>query len=75
MTVPIATKFGRMVTYLERLNHKVIQRPEHVVLQSHVTNENHYISTTTVPMATKLGKMVPDIDGLLLIKSHNPLIT
>ena len=52
-------------------NHKVTQRPDHVVLQCHVTNENHYISTTRVPMATKLGRMVTCLDGLLKITSHN----
>ena len=26
---------------------------DHMILQGHMTNENHYISTATVPMATK----------------------
>ena len=34
-----------------------------MVLPSHVTNENNYISTTRVPMATKLGRMVAHLDG------------
>ena len=44
--------------------------------QPHVTNENNYFSTTTpLLMATKLGRMVTYLDGLLPIKSHDPLIT
>ena len=71
----MATKLGRMVTYLEGLpNHKVTQRPYHVVLQIHVTNKNH-ISTIRVPTVTKLRRIVAPFDGLLHIKSHNPLIT
>ena len=37
----------------------------HVVFWSHVTNENHYIFTTTtrVSIATKIGKMVTYLDG------------
>ena len=33
-----------------------------------------YISTTTVPMTTKLDRMVAYLDGLLPIKSHDPLL-
>ena len=32
-------------------------------------------STTRVSMATKLGKMATYLNGFLLIKSHEPLIT
>ena len=46
-----------------------------MVLKGHVTEENHYISTTRVPMATKLDKMITYFDGLLPIKSHDSLIT
>ena len=46
----------------------------HVVLQDHMTNENHYISTARVPMTTKLVRMVNYLDGLLPLKSHHPLI-
>ena len=37
----------------ETPNHKVILRFNQVILQGHLTNKNHYISTTRVPMATK----------------------
>ena len=40
-----------------------MESPDHVVLPSHVTNENDYISTTRVPMATKLGRMVAHLDS------------
>ena len=43
--------------------------------QDHVTNGKHRPSTTRVPMATKLGRMITYLDGLLPIKSHDPLIT
>ena len=46
-----------------------------MVLQGHVTKKAHYISTTRVPMATKLGRMVIYLDGILSLKSKNPLIT
>ena len=34
----------------------------------------YHISTTAVPMTTKLGRMVTYLEGLLPIKSHDPLI-
>ena len=46
-----------------------------MVLQGHVTNKNHYISTTRVSMATKLGGMIASLDELQPIISHDPLIT
>ena len=46
-----------------------------MVLQGHVTSKNHDISTTRVPIATKLGRMITYLDGLLPIKSCDPLIT
>ena len=56
-------------------NHEVMQHPDHVILQSHLTNENHYIFTAGVLMATKLGWIVAHFIGLLPIKLHDPLIT
>ena len=43
-------------------------------LKSHNTNEKHHISTSRVPMTTKLGRMVTCVEGLLPMKSHDPLI-
>ena len=43
--------------------------------QNHPKNWKHYISITRVSMATKLGRSVTCLDGLLPIKSNNPLIT
>ena len=54
-------------------NDKVTWPFDHVVLWDHVTNQKHF-STTTVPKATKLGKMINYLDGLLHIKSDDPLI-
>ena len=39
-----------------------------------MTNENHDISPTRVPMATKLGRVKTYLDGVLSIKSLDPLI-
>ena len=51
------------------------QHSVHVVLQCHVTNKNHYISSTKVSMATKLDRMVTYFERLLTIKSFYALIT
>ena len=56
-------------------NHKMTQHSVHVVLQCHVTNKNHYISSTRVLMATKLDRMVTHFERLLIIKSFYALIT
>ena len=56
-------------------NNKVSQCPDHMILKSHVTNENHYISTTKVPLATKLGRMVTYFERLLTIKLYYTLVT
>ena len=45
-----------------------------MVLQGHVTNRNYYTSTTKESMATKSDSTITYLDGLLPIKSHNPLI-
>ena len=71
----MATKYGRMVTYLEKLLTIKIFNTFFVVLQGHVTNENHYISTTRVPMTTKLGRMITYLDGIQPIKPHDPRIS
>ena len=57
------------------LSHKVTQPFGHVVLQDHVTNQNHYICTTTLPITTKLGTMVNYVGGFLTIKPHDPFNT
>ena len=60
---------------LEGWCHKVRQHSDNVVLRSHVTNENYYISTTRVPMAIILDRMLTYLDGLLPITSLGFLIT
>ena len=45
-----------------------MQRPDHLVFQSLITNGNH-IFPARVPIATKPGRMVTQFDGLLPIKS------
>ena len=42
-----------------------------MVLQNHLTNQNHYISTTTLPTATKLCKVVAYLEALLLKKLYD----
>ena len=39
------------------------------------TSQSKNISTTTISLVNKLGRMVTYLDGLLPIKSHDPLIT
>ena len=51
------------------------ERSDHMVLQSHVTNKNHYISATRVLMATKVGRTVAYFESLLTIKLFYALIT
>ena len=51
------------------------QHFDHVVLWDHMTNQNHYIFTTTAPMATKLGRMVTNLEQLLAILLLYPLVT
>ena len=45
-----------------------------MVLLVHMTNKNHYISSTTVPLTTKLGRMMTCLDGFLPKRSYEPLI-
>ena len=49
----------------ETLNQTALKHFDHVFLKDHVTNESHYIFTTTVSMATKIERMVTYLDGLL----------
>ena len=44
-----------------------------MVLQNHLINKNHHISTDRVPLATKLGGMITYLNGFQPIKSHDPL--
>ena len=55
------------------LTHIITWHFDHLVLEDHVTNENHCITITTVPMATKLGRMVTYLERFQHIKLHNPL--
>ena len=55
-------------------NHKVTQHSVYVVLQSHTTNKNHFISSIRVPMATRIGRMVTYFERLLTIKPFFALI-
>ena len=64
----------RMVTYFEWLLTIKWHNTVHVVLQSHMTNKNHYISSTSMPMATKLGRMVAYFERILTIRSFYVLI-
>ena len=47
--MPMFTKFGRVVAYHEGLLPLKLRPFHHVVFQSHVTNENHWISATRLP--------------------------
>ena len=62
----MATKLGRMVTYLDRI---LRIRPYDTMIMGscHVTNEN-YIFTARVLMDTKICRMVTYLDALQPIK-------
>ena len=57
----------------EPSTHKLTLHFYHVVLLYHMT-KNLYIYTAAMLIAAKL-RMVTDFEGLLPIKSHDPLIT
>ena len=61
----MATKYGRMVTNLERLTHNITLPFGHMVLQDHLTNWKRCISTTTLLMASKLDRMVTNLERLI----------
>ena len=46
-----------------------------VLLRDHVTNLNHYISTTTIPGATKPNRMVTYLEEPPAKKSHDHFLT
>ena len=75
-TVPIATKLGRVVTYLDgllliKLHDSLIMWSCEIKWQTKII----FIFTTTLLMATKSGRVVTYFEGLLTIKSFNALIT
>ena len=53
---------------------KVTQLFDHVFMRDHLTNWNHYISTTTKTIATKSGSIMAYFEWLLPIKSHDHVI-
>ena len=55
-------------------DYKVIERFHHVVLQGHVTNDNHYIFTIRLDMATKLGWIIIYLDELLPAEPHEHVV-
>ena len=70
--MPIGTKLGGMVTYVEGL--LIINSHGPLItwyLQKHATNLDHYISTITVPMATILDIVVTYLKELLPTKPHS----
>ena len=73
--MPLTTKLckGYDVPW-EDPTHKVTWPLNHVILQNHVTNWRHYISTTMMPVTTKLGRGATYHEGLP-IKSHAYIIT
>ena len=71
----MATKLGRMVTYLDGLlSIKSHNFRSHGLVRSRDKLKSFYLNTT-VPMATKLGRPVIYLDGILTIMSHDSFIT
>ena len=48
---------------------------DHVILQHHMRNNNHYISTSTRPWATKLNRLATYLEGFLLREFLDSLVT
>ena len=68
----IATKLGRMITYLDELLAIKAHEP---LMRDHMINKNHYILNTIVLMATKLARMVTYLKWLPTIKILDLLVT
>ena len=67
---PMATKLGRMVTYLEGL----LPIKSHDTLTSWILRD-HNIFTITVPIATNRGRILTYLEGLAPRKLLDPLVT
>ena len=64
-----------MITKFDNQTHLHYLTQMRLIKQVLVTSSlEDYISTTRVPNATKLAKMVAYLDGLVPIKSYEPLI-
>ena len=74
ITMPMAIKFGRVMTYHEWLPPIKLHDPL-MTSSCEIMRQTKNISTTTLTLATKLGGMVTYLEGILLIKSYDPLIT
>ena len=72
ITMLIAIKLGRVVTYNEKLPLLTFLDPS-IMWFYEVTRQIKYIATCTRSMTTKHGKVVTYREGLLPINSHNPL--
>ena len=68
---PKITKLGKQV-HLQHLTQMGLIKQ---MLLTSLENIKTLYSTTRVSMATNLGRMVTYLDGILPIKSHDPLIT
>ena len=75
ITVPLATKLCKMMTYLERLPPIKHMTLWPCGLATSWGKQKHYISTTRMLTANTHGRIVIFLNGFLPIKSHEPLIT
>ena len=57
------------------LAHTITWHFDHVFLEDHVTNQNHYIFLFKVLMAAKVGRIVTYLERLLPIMSYEGSIT
>ena len=70
-TMPMTTKFGRVLTYHEGLP-SIKSHDPLIMWFCEITQQT--ISITTMPMATELGWVVNSLEGLLTIKSKKSSI-
>ena len=71
-TLPMSTKLGRMVTYLEEFF--LIELIDHLVTWCCEFRQHNEIITSPLSITTKLGRVVVFYEGLPPVKSHDPLI-
>ena len=69
------TKFDKQVQLQNLTQMRLIKQVLTTSLRhDHVMNQKGYISTIGLPMATVIRRILTYLDGLLSIKSHDPLI-
>ena len=79
ISISKSTKFDKQVHLEELIEMRQIKLVcsffYDVIMSKSCGNQKHYISTAIVFMTTKVGRIITYFEGLLSIKSQNPLMT